>query len=871
MPDDEITRRTLLSYLDDYFRRGDAIVFAQRRGLRHVRWSYEQLVLTARRIARELDSHGIEKGERVILCGENSPEWVSAFWGCLLRGAVVVPLDKESTEQFVISVLRQTDAKLIMASSRVATIERLAAGGQPLNVPLLTLDELGEVIAHHSCEPYPFEGVDDTTLAEIIFTSGTTSTPKGVMLTHGNLLANLLPIEAEIRKYLKWERFFHPLRFLSLVPLSHVFGQFMGVFVPQLLGAEVHFHDLLNPAEILRRTRESRISVIVLVPRLLDSLREWAERNHAAPTGHIGGLKERIAHAKDANFLWRWWMFRDVHREFGWKFWAFLSGGATLDERTETFWRRLGFAVLQGYGMTETASLVSVTHPFKGGHGSIGKLMPGYEVKLDEAGEIIVRGASVSPGYWTAAGRINRNPDDWLHTGDMGDLDDAGNLHFKGRKKDVIVTAAGLNIYPEDLEEALNLQPEVRASCVIKWNGAHGPQPLAVIILRKISAGAEAAIERANQNLAEHQQIRRWYVWTEPDFPRTVTDKVIKAEVAAKIENEAGSMKLESSDSDSSDVPRPSSLSSSFILSTAARISGHAAALAGESSPKLTTDLKLDSLGRIELLSALEERYQVDIDEAAFTAATTVEEVERIVRGEMDERTVPYPYPKWSRRFPLTWIRAILFYILILPITRVMSRMRVEGRGNVDGLVGPALFAANHVTLADHALILAALPARLRHRLAIAMEGERLRDWLNPPVGTGWLLRLRLLVQYMLVTTFFQVFPLPKRSGFRRSFEYAGRCVDRGDSVLVFPEGERAPRGQMHMSSFKVGIGLLAKELNVAVVPVRLHGLYELKQREKYFASPGAVRVVFGEAIKFDTRLTPIAIAEELERRIAAL
>ncbi len=866
-----ITRRTLLSYLDDYLELGDAIMFAQRRGLRHLRWSYEQVVLTARRMARELEAHGIAKGERVLLCGENSPEWVAAFWGCLLRGAVVVPLDKESTEQFIFSVQQQTEARLIITSSSVAVIDRLPAAGELLNVPLLMLDELSEKSAAHSSEPYLFEGVDENTLVEIIFTSGTTSTPKGVLLTHGNLLANLLPLEAEIGKYVKWERFFHPLRFLNLVPLSHVFGQFMGVFVPQLLGAEVHFHDTLNPAEIVRRTRESRISVIVLVPRVLDSLREWVERNYAAPrqVGQLGELKERIARAERANFLRRWWLFRHVHRNFGWKFWAFLSGGATLDQRTETFWRRLGFAVLQGYGMTETASLISVTHPFKGGHGSIGKLMPGYEVKLDEAGEIIVRGASVSSGYWTEAGRIHRKPDDWLYTGDMGELDDAGNLYFKGRKKDVLVTASGLNIYPEDLEEAINRQPEVRVSCVIKWSGARGPEPFAVLILRDSTASAEAVIERANQSLAEHQQIRRWYVWMEADFPRTATDKVIKGQVAARIEDERGRTKDESKNSQS--FTTDPSASSSFILSAAARISGDEPSVEGKSSLKLTTDLKLDSLGRIELLSALEERYQIDIDEAAFTAATTVGEVERIVRGEMEERAVPYPYPKWSRRFPLTWIRALLLYILILPITWVMSRMRVEGRRNVAGLAGPALFVANHVTLADHALILTALPARLRHRLAIAMEGERLRDWVHPPAGTGWLLQLRLLVQYSLVTTFFQVFPLPKRSGFRRSFDYAGRCVDRGESVLVFPEGERAPRGQMHMSAFKTGIGLLARELNVIVVPVRLHGLYELKQRQKYFAPPGVVRVVFGEPIKFDARLKPAAIAEELERRISAL
>ncbi len=871
MQSDSTTRRTLASYLDDYFQRGDAIVFVRRRGLRYVRWSYRHLVLSARRTARELESRGVAKGDRILLCGESSPEWVATFWGCVLRGAVIVPLDKDSTAEFVSAVKQQTNAKLIIAGSEVSFAGRL-------NIPLLVLDELSVATASHSSEPYPVEGVDESTLIEIIFTSGTTSTPKGVLLTHRNLLANLQPLETEIAKYIKWERFVHPIRFLNLVPLSHVFGQFMGVFVPQLIGGEVHFHDTLNPAEIVRRTRESRISVIVLVPRMLDTLREWLVRNYADGPEK---LEDRIAHDKDVRFLRRWFIFRDVHRQLGWKFWAFVCGGATLDQGTETFWRRLGFAVLQGYGMTETASLITVRHPFKGGHGSIGKLMPGYQVKLDESGEIIVRGASVSPGYLTSEGVINRAENEWLHTGDIGETDAAGNVYFKGRKGDVIVTAAGLNIYPEDLEEALNRQPEVRASCVISWSGAKGNEPaapLAVLILRDSNANAAAAIERANQSLAEYQSIRHWRVWTEPDFPRTATHKVLKREVAERIRDEGGRMKDEggrrkdevASTTDenrflSSFIPHPSSL---------------------------------DSLGRIELLSALEERYQIEIDEAAFTAATTVDEIERIVRGELSSshagspsgaqlssispevtfsdpkseiRISKFPYPKWSRRFPITWLRFLLFYTIILPITLVMSRMRVEGIEHLDKVTGPVLFVANHVTLADHALILVALPPRLRHRLVIAMEGERLRDWLHPPAGVSWPMRLRLLAQYVLVATFFHVFPLPKKSGFRRAFAYAGECVDRGDSVLVFPEGERARRGQMHMSPFRPGIGLLARELNAPVMLVKLHGLYELKRRQQYFAPPGMVSVVFGEPITIDPRLNPTAIAEQLQRRLEAM
>lgn len=856
-----IIRQTVLSYLDDYLRRGSRIAFVSRRGLRTVRWSYARVARTAYKFARELEARGVNRGERVMLCGANSAEWVTAFWGCLLRGAVVVPLDKEGTPEFVAAVQQQTAAVLVLASGG-------APIGEDLRIPVLRLEELSEPIAHHSVPPYPVEGIDQNTLVEIIFTSGTTATPKGVMLTHRNLLANLLALETEIEKYIRWERVVRPLRFLNLVPLSHVFGQFMGIFVPQLLGGEVHFQESLNPSEIVRTTKKNRISVIVLVPRLLDSLREWVERDYEA-RGQADELRCAVAAAKGANFLRQWWTFRRVHSRFGWKLWAFLSGGATLDEGTETFWRRLGFAVIQGYGMTETAALISVNHPFKLSRGSIGQIMPGYEVKLDEQGEIMVRGASVSPGYWTGEESLAARSDEWLHTGDIGERDAAGNLYFKGRTKDVIVTAAGLNIYPQDLEAALNRQPEVRAGIVISVEGAHGTEPLAVLILRDPTANAEAAITRANATLAEYQQIRRWFVWTAADFPRTATHKVLKREVAAAVEEK---LKVESEAR--RDEGRESSSSFRSLAALVGRIGGvEAETLKSlQTSANLTTDLKLDSLARVELLSALEDRYQISLDEATFTRATTIGDIERMVRGGVVERVAAaYPYPQWTRALLVRWLRIVLFYLIVMPITRLMSRMQTEGRAHLEKIRSPVLFVANHVTLADHALILVAMPARLRHRLVIAMEGELLRDWRRPPEETGCFTRALELAQYALVNLFFRVFALPKQSNFRRSFAYAGECVDRGESLLVFPEGVRAPAGQMEMSPFKTGAGVLAKELSVAVVPIKLEGLYELKRRKQYFATPGMVRVIFGEPVTFSAEMNPAEVAKDLERLVAAL
>lgn len=818
-------RQTLLSYLDDYERRGRETVFVHHRGLRTVRWSYERLVQEAHQFARELQTRGIGSGDRVLLTGENSPEWAAAFWGCCLVGAVVVPLDKGSTPEFIRSVTQQTAAKVVVTDLQLVVTDPLLNDTSRLQNISLPKD------------------LTQNAIVEIIYTSGTTSDPKGVVLTHQNLLANLSPLEREIRKYLKWERFFHPIRFLNLVPMSHVFGQFMGLFVPQLMGGEVHFQESLNPAEIVRTTRKKHVSIIVAVPRVLDSLREWVERDFESKGYHSRELEEQLAAMESHGFMRRWWTFRKLHRQFGWKFWAFVSGGATLSERTEDFWQRLGFAVSQGYGMTETAALITVNHPFKRSRGSIGRLMPGYEVKLDASGEIMVRGASISPGYWTSEGHVNSRNGEWLRTGDIGQLDANGNLFFKGRQKDVIVVGAGLNIYPEDLEAALDRQPEIRASCVVAIEGARGSDPFAAIIPHDSHSDIPAAIKRANEQLAEYQQVRQWSIWPDLDFPRTATHKILKRAVALKLQHGRQSSSLNPS----------SSTPASDLLNL-------------DASTRLSD--QFDSLGRVELLSALEDRYQISLDEAAFTAATTVGDVQKLVRGEIEEHTVPYPYPTWTQWRIVKLIRFVLYYTIILPITHVMSRMSVAGRENLNQITGPALFIANHVSLADHALILAGLPFRLRHKLAVAMEGEILRNWLHPPAGTNLPLRLRWLAQYFLVNLFFHVFPLPKKSGFRRSFAYAGECIDRGISVLVFPEGTRAPRGQMHMGHFKAGIGILAQSLKVPIVPIRLEGLYELKRRKQYFADPGMVRVTFGKPITFSTGTTPTTITQDLEHRI---
>jgi long-chain acyl-CoA synthetase len=845
-------RENLISFLDDALARDAEAALIHRRGLRTERWTYGRLAHTAFQFARELETRGIGKGERVLFWSENCAEWVAAFFGCQLRGVIVVPLDEQSAPDFAARVQQQVSARLLLCSEEQRQFFKS-------EIPTLLFAELSETVGQHSTAKYEAVALRPDELAEIIFTSGTTAEPKGVCLSQRNLLANLAPLETEIDKYRRWERPFHPLRFLNLLPLSHVFGQFMGIFVPQILGGEVFLPSTLNPAEIIATVKRERISVIAAVPRQLETLRDKLERDYAAQ-GKLSEFQARFAAAAGLHYFKRWWMFRDVHNRFGWKFWAFVAGGATLEEETESFWQRLGFAVVQGYGMTETASLVSVNHPFKLSKGSIGKTLPGQEIKLGENGEILVRGANVAAGYWPTLsyedGVQAMSPsvgedEGWLRTGDVGELDAAGNLYFKGRQKDVIVTAAGLNIYPEDLEAALNKQPAVRVSCVVGVEGVRGPEAVAVLILRDESADPAEIVEHANESLSTAQQMRRWFIWSEPDFPRTPTHKVrknlVKQVVAAEGQQAATT------------PPQAQPLHALI------------ASLSGQATEANAT-LKLDSLGRVELASALEDRFQIEVDEAAITVDTTLADLEKLIqtsaapRAQTAQAAQSYPYPRWALRAPVRWWRLLWYYVLLLPLTRLLCWVKVRQRERLAELHEPALFIANHISMVDHGLILSALPWRFRHRLAIAMGGERLRGMGHPAKDVNWLERVWLRLQYLLVVTLFNVFPLPQKSGFRRSFAHAGEAVDRGYSVLVFPEGRTTQDGAL--LPFMPGIGMLAAQLNVPVVPIKIEGLFELKQRNRHWAWPGTVKLTFGKPLRFERDAEPTAITQALEERM---
>jgi long-chain acyl-CoA synthetase len=598
--------------------------------------------------------------------------------------------------------------------------------------------------------------------------------------------------------------------------------------------------------------------VLVAVPRVVESLKTKVESDAAL------AIRKYWAIAENEKFLKRWWRFRKVHSYLGWKFWAIISGGAALDQRTEEFWRRLGYGVIQGYGLTETSSLVSLNHPFKIGRRSIGKILPGREMKLDaQTGEILVRGENVARQYWQGKElKPVTGEEGWFRTGDLGEMDAEGNLYFKGRSKNVIVTPAGLKVYPEDLEQALRRQPEVRDCVVFGMARGENAEPCAVLLLQD-NASAGSIVAAANQSLADYQKIRCWMAWPDEDFPRTPTQKPKLDPIRRAAERQLGGKQARIEEGQGN-------ASSSTLAEVIASISGHKRQL--QPGAHLEDDLNLSSLERVELMAALENRYQMDLSDREFSQVNTVADLEKLLKKsapEAEPKKGDYPYSRWAQRWPITLIRVLAFHLVTLPYIMVMARPKIIGRERLRGFHGPALIVSNHITQIDIGFIMAALPMRLRNRLAVGMQGEMLRAMRHPPREMFFLQRWREQLRYALIATFFNVFSLPQRARYRESFRFAGEVADQGYSVVIFPEGKRTETGEMN--PFRSGIGLLASHLNLPVIPMRIDGLFPFKAARKHYAPPGAIQVRIGAPVTFDSESDPEQIAKELQNKVAEL
>ena len=830
-----MARDTLIDFFDDLARaRGEFLVHDD--GYRSRRFTYAQVGRSARAFAQHLTRIGVTKGDKVVFWCENRPEWIVAFWGCLLSGSVVVPVDYRASPDFLKRVTRIVAAKLVLVAHVDAGTLVWKLHELDWNAPVEGTDSVGRAQASIDIAR------DD--IAEIIFTSGATAEPKGVVITHRNILANIVPVEREVLKYRKWGRPFFPLRFLNLLPLSHMFGQAMATFVPPMLPGTVVFIRGYNPVDIVTQIKTRRVSVLVCVPKILDVLREHVLR--VAPEAKTPGPKAHVAR--------RWWRYRRLHRLFGLKFWSFVVGAAPLEAELEAFWSHLGFVVVQGYGLTETAPIVSLNHPFGTEKGSVGKAMAGVEVKIASDGEILVRGENVTTGYFNAAEETSRSFEDgWFHTGDVGEIGPGGQLFIRGRKKEMIVTPEGLNVFPEDVERVVNQIPGVRDSAVVGISTG-GEERVHAVLVVEPGIAPDIVARQANATLEDHQKIRRAVVWPEAELPRTEgTRKLKRAAIREWLRTGAPT--------------QPSTGGSDKLTELVSKYAGRA-----DLAPNTTLEeLGLSSLERVELMVALEDAFHTHIDEGAFSGIRDVGQLRGLVEQASTGQTPPpepVDFPAWNRLLPARIVRRLNLPTWILPLARVFAWLRVEGLEHLQAIQGPVIFAANHQSHMDVPVILAALPRRWRYRAAPAMAKEFFKAHFFPQEygGLAWFTSS---LNYYLAALVFNAFPLPQReAGARQTLRYVGELLESGYSIVIFPEGHRTETGEI--DHFRPGIGMMASRLGVPVVPVRLEGLDRVLHPSWRMARPGRVRVAFGAPLSLGGDDYQ-ALAERVEAAVRGL
>ena len=787
----------------------DALLFKP--AFRYLRWSYSRLWKESGQVATMLQRRGLVKGDQVIIWGPNSPHWVLIFFGCLRAGVIAVPLDLRSAPDYVMRVASRTDPKLAF-TSRLTPQE-----GVDLRVPEMAFEELEAAIAGLP-DPADVE-IGPNDLAEIMFTSGTTGDPKGVMVTHRNLTANIEGVTQYIIPK-------PSSRLLSILPLSHMYEQMGGLFIALHSGANVTYPTSRQPTVLSRTMRERKITIMLLVPQGLELLMNGIERE-VARQGKEALWHKLLTIAEKTPFGLRRYLFTQVHRRFGGKLDFVVSGGAALDGDLARKWELLGVKIVQGYGATEASPVISNQTLSERTPDSTGRPLPNVDVKISDEGEILVKGENVTPGYWNAPEETAKAFDgEWYKTGDLGYFDDNGFLHIKGRMKDMIVLPSGQNVYPEDIQAVLSKHPHVTDAAVVGLDRGSSVEVHAAIILDDADA-AQDAVTWTNGQLTEQQRIGGFTVWPGEDFPRTHTLKVKKQVVIdtilGRLQQDA-SVGSASAGGGASSGPRN-------LVHIIAEVSKQDLAEVQEQAT-LGDDLKLDSLGRVELLSAIEAELGVYMDEGQLSPDTTVTQLANLV--EEGSRNPPMVrFPGWGMKWWCRMTRGFLQRAVIFPLITVSYGLKVTGRENLSSISGPVLFASNHNLGLDNPLIIKAVPIRWRRRMAVAGAAEL---WKNP-------------VWWIVNPLLGNAFPVAREGSVRPSLENMGRIMDNGWSVLIYPEGELTVGGPI--KPFMHGTGLVAVEGSIPVVPLRLH-VHKLGSPKRFpFLRRGSVEVRFGAPLSF--------------------
>lgn len=766
--------------------------------------TYAQLLS---RIAYFANLTNVKQGDRIAVFGENSLEWVYAFYGAWFQHAIPVPIDAMATPDEIAYILKDAQPTAIFATSKnIETInEAMKLAGSNATVVQETdfnLEEADKI----SLDAFVDTPEDD--VATIIYTSGTTGNPKGVMLTFGNLYANLVSVSQKVPIYTSEDRV------LVLLPLHHVLPLQGTLVMPLTIGATSVIAPSMVAADIMATLAENQITLIIGVPRLYTLLRD--------------GILSKIKQSKIASVLFALCstvnslafsriIFKSVQQKFGGAIRYMPCGGAALDKQVVKDFRTLGFEILNGYGMTETAPMISFTRPGAQRPGSAGQLLPGCEVKIQD-GEITVRGDNVMLGYYNRPQETAEViKDGWLHTGDLGYLDDDNHIFITGRKKEIIVLPNGKNINPEKVEQKLMALSALIAEVGVIASG----DALQALIFPNMKTIKEQnilniddtirneVIAKYNAQASSYNRILKYTLLPDP-LPRTRIGKLKRFEL--------GMLATIKQQRKPSEMPEPDSKEYKIIKQYLTDNSERDVF----PDDHFELDLGIDSLGKVAFLVFLNSAFGCDIPEQAIidcpTPAKLAEYIHNLNTNESNfqreifqwskvlKEKVQVKLPKsWFGRKPTNWFSKIML--------KLAFRFKTYGTENMPE--GPCIFAPNHQSYLDALLLSASLPGRFINDTFFYAKAEHLRKW--------W--QRRFADKHNVII-------MDINADLKLSLQKLASALSQGKKIILFPEGTRTLDGKL--GDFKKTFAILAKELHVPVIPVSIKGAFEALPRGRF-------------------------------------
>lgn len=829
----------------------DKIAIQMKMGDQYQQYTYHDLIRNVASVARSLSELGLGKGDRVALLSENRPEWMIAYLAVAAYGAVVVPLDAQLTDKEVALLLASSEAKAVFVSA--ACRRKL-----PLNAALVILsfdpgDGIpfsGMLTAYPDAALSPAHSAND--LAALLYTSGTTGDPKGVMLSQGNLASNLASV-------IKLNLFDHTDNFLCILPLHHTYPAMGCMLLPLALGATVTILNSLKGPDILACMRETGVSALVGVPQLFTGLRNAIfDGIHKKPAPVRALVKLFLAFnrllRKTADLNIGKKLFGAVHAKFGPKFRLFASGGARLDPDVYSDMTNLGFTVIEGYGLTETSPISAFNPLGKQKAGSIGISLPDVEVRIADPdahgmGELAVRGPNVMLGYYEKpqeTAEVLR--DGWFYTGDLGYRDQDGYFFITGRSKEMIVLATGKKIFPDELEKFYKQIPSIKEICLIQ-----GERGLAAAVvpdfdyLRKMNLSNSREtiafrIEDLAKELPPYKRITGLKIFKEP-LPATRLGKLKRSAVRELYERGGERLEKPVQEQDSALLADP------VVKKLVACLEPFSAKRNIVPDDNLELDLGLDSLSRVEVVVSIEKSFGISLPDSFGSEVFTVKDAALKIKELLASGPVktgervrlswseilalePAEEVRDSVRFefgPVCGAARYLFRLLLTVIIKVYGRLTVKGMENLP-TQGPYIIAPNHLSFADVPSIMASIPWRTGSRVF----------FLGATVFFGGPIMSK-------ISRFLQVIPVDMDAKLYSALQLSAYVLRRGRILLVFPEGSRSRDGGV--KEFKKGVGIIAKELNIPIIPAAITGTYEMLPPGKLFPKPSKVSVSFGRAI----------------------